>query len=77
VHRRVNTQRLQVEMTRRGITALDLAREAKVSAPTVRAALSGRAIRVASLGCIAGALARIAVIEGVDALLVGTDEMTA
>lgn len=61
--------RLRLELARRGWSAADLAREARVSPPTVSAALAGRPIAAQSLALIAGALSRGLVVPTIDVLL--------
>lgn len=65
----INAERLSREMSRRGLRAIDLARAAGLSAPTVSAALSGRAISITSLRLIVVALTQAPVLRGVDELL--------
>jgi len=71
---RVNAQRLQLEMARRGLSAEDLAREAKLSPQTVRVAMAAEAIAMASFKCIAAAIERIPVITAAELLLGLNDE---
>ncbi len=70
----IQPARLRFEMTRRGLSVTDLARAAKISHPTVSAALAGRAISSQSLQLIAAALTRLPTIEVIDSLLaIGPD----
>ena len=66
----IDAERLRVEIARRGWDAADLAREARLSAATVSAAMSGRAISAKSLALIATALLRKPPIEMIDSLIV-------
>ena len=50
-------------MARRGLAAVDLAREAQLSPATISTALSGKRISARSLALIAAALLRAPVIE--------------
>jgi transcriptional regulator with XRE-family HTH domain len=70
---RLQPDRLRFEMARRGLSATELARVAKLSHPTVSAALAGRPISATSLQLIAAALARLPVVHMIDALL-GNDD---
>lgn len=70
----IQAARLRFEMTRRGLSVTDLARAAKLSHPTVSAALAGRAISSQSLQLIAAALTRLPVIEVIDSLLINERE---
>lgn len=65
----VHPTRLRQEMARRGWEGVDLAREARLSAATVSAALAGRPIAARSLSLIAAALSRAPVVAEIDALL--------
>jgi lambda repressor-like predicted transcriptional regulator len=65
----VDPARLKLEMDRRGLSAAALAREARLSPPTVTAALAGRPISAASLQLIAKTLARLSVLEMADVLV--------
>jgi transcriptional regulator with XRE-family HTH domain len=65
----IQPARLRFEMARRGLSVTDLACAAKISHPTVSAALAGRAISSQSLQLIAVALTRLPVIEIIDSLL--------
>lgn len=58
-----DAERMRFEMTRRGWSASDLARAARISPATVSAALAGRRVASRSLACIAHALAKAPVIE--------------
>jgi len=53
----VDGARLRLEISRRGWNSVDLAREARLSAATVSAALAGRPISATSLRLMAQALA--------------------
>jgi len=66
---RVNGQRLEHELVRRGWTGQDLARAAKVSPGTLSAALRGRRISNRSLLRIAIALTERAVVPEIEMLL--------
>ncbi len=61
--------RLRFELARRGWGNADLARAARVSAPTVTAALSGRPVAPRTLMRIAVALADTPPVAGVDDIL--------
>jgi len=65
----VHPGRLRWELARRGLSERELAREARISAATVSAAMSGRAIAATSLSLIANALLRIPPVEIIDQLL--------
>lgn len=67
----INTERLMREMARRGWGRGDLARAARISAPTVTMALSGRPVSLYTLKQIALALAANPPLEGIDSLLLG------
>jgi hypothetical protein len=67
----VHPGRLRQEMARRGWAGKDLARESRLSAATVSAALSGRPIAARSVTLIAEALARVPVLATIDSLLFG------
>jgi len=69
----VNARRLRQEAARRGLSTGDLARQAKLSVRTVRAAMAGNRIAPASLRLIAETLARIPVLDIADALLLDID----
>jgi hypothetical protein len=60
-----------VELARRCWSGVDLAREAKVSPPTVSAALAGKRISAKSLRLIADCLSRVPPIREVEQLLGG------
>jgi transcriptional regulator with XRE-family HTH domain len=63
------------ELARRGWSAADLARAARVSAPTISAALAGRPISAQSLRLIAAALTKAPVIDVIDSLILsGPDD---
>ena len=70
---RINPGRLRHELARRGLSVPDLAREAKLSLPTVRAAMSGRPISPSSSRLIGQALGRVPVLEALDLLLLDDD----
>ncbi len=63
--------RLRFEIARRGWGNADLARAARVSAPTITAAMAGRPISPESLRKIALALGATPPVAGVDAILPG------
>jgi hypothetical protein len=63
------TDRLRLEMARRGWGNADLARAARVSAPTVTAALAGRPVAPRTLVRIGRALADSPPVAGVDNIL--------
>lgn len=65
----VNSAALEREMMLRGWTGADLARESRLSAATVSAALAGRPIAVSSVLLIAQALMRCPMVAMVDSLL--------
>jgi transcriptional regulator with XRE-family HTH domain len=65
----VHPGRLRNELARRGWSAADLARNAGVSAPTVSAALAGRAISAQSLQKLAVALMRAPTLDVIDKLI--------
>jgi transcriptional regulator with XRE-family HTH domain len=65
----VNADALEREMMLRGWTGADLARESRLSAATVSAALAGRPIAVSSVLLIAQALMRCPMVAMVDFLL--------
>lgn len=65
----VRPDRLRFELSRRGWSASDLARESGVSGPTVSAALAGRPIAPQSLRLMASALGRVPVVPTIDALI--------
>ena len=65
----VDAARLRLEMARRGLSASELARTARLSPQTVGAALAGRAISASSLRLIAKALTESPVMAAIDALL--------
>ncbi len=67
----VQSANLRTEMARRGWSAADLARQSGVSAPTISAALAGRAIAARSLAMIADCLDRSPPIGAIDALIAG------
>lgn len=65
----VHPGRLRAELARRGWAAADLARAANVSAPTVSAALAGRAISAQSLHKLAIALTAAPCLDVIDKLI--------
>jgi len=67
----VDAQRLRQEIARRGWSAVDLARAARLSPATVSAALSGRPIAATSLNLMARALAEAPANELIERLLYG------
>jgi transcriptional regulator with XRE-family HTH domain len=62
-------QRLRLEMTKRGLPAVDLARLAGLSPATMTAALHGRAVSTTTLLRIAVALTETKVVPGVEDLI--------
>lgn len=70
----VNARRLRQELARRGLSARDLAGQARLSVLTVRAAMAGRPIAPSSLKLIAETLKRIPVLEVADALLMDLED---
>jgi hypothetical protein len=69
VNHAVNSAALEREMMLRGWTGADLARESRLSAATVSAALAGRPIAVSSVLLIAQALMRCPMVAMGDSLL--------
>jgi transcriptional regulator with XRE-family HTH domain len=70
----LHAARLRHELARRGLSAIDLARDSGLSPATVSAALAGRAISATSLQLIGETLTRTPVIEVIDSLiLTGND----
>lgn len=67
----VDVARLRFEMVRRGWSAVDLAREARLSPATISAALAGRPIAAKSLDLIADAFTRVSARKAIDGLLGG------
>jgi transcriptional regulator with XRE-family HTH domain len=65
----LDPSRLRRELARRGLSATDLAREARLSAATVSAALAGRPITTTTLRLIADVLLRVPVVDVIDELL--------
>lgn len=65
----VHPGRLRQEMVRRGWSATDLAREARLSEATISAALSGRSIAERSLGLIANSFLRVPATSVIDSLI--------
>lgn len=65
----IHPGRLRVEITRRGWSAMDLARESRLSPATISAALAGRPISATSLRLIAEALIQAPAIGVIDALV--------
>jgi len=63
------TDRLRLEIARRGWSHADLARAARVSAPTITAAMAGRPVAARTLRRIAMALAEAVPVPGVDSIL--------
>lgn len=66
---RLNADRLDRELARRGWNASDLARAAGISVATISGARNGRAVANSTLSKIAAALNQGAVIAGIDDLL--------
>ena len=67
----VHAGRLRFEMVRRGWSASDLARESRLSAATISAALAGRPIAAKSLDLIADTFTRVPARQAIDSLLFG------
>jgi transcriptional regulator with XRE-family HTH domain len=67
----LHSERLRLEMARRGWDAVGLAREARISQATVSTALAGRPISAKSLSLIAQALLRVPASAVIDSLLRG------
>ena len=65
----VHPGRLRIEIARRGWSATDLAREARLAQSTVSAALAGRPISNRSLELIARALLRAPAVDVIDLLI--------
>jgi transcriptional regulator with XRE-family HTH domain len=65
----IDAERLKYEMARRGLSASELARAARLSPQTVGAALAGREISSSSLRLIGSALGDSPIIAVIDALL--------
>ena len=63
------SDRLRLEVVRRGWGHADLARAAHVSAPTISAAMAGRPVAASTLRRIAIALAEAPPVSGVDSIL--------
>ncbi|MGH7641584.1 MAG: hypothetical protein ACRENX_00955 [Candidatus Dormibacteria bacterium] len=61
--------RLRLELARRGWAGVDLARAARLSAPTISAALAGKPVAARTLRRIAMALSDAPPVAGVDAIL--------
>jgi transcriptional regulator with XRE-family HTH domain len=70
----LDPSRLRRELARRGLSATDLAREARLSAATVSAALAGRPITTTSLQLIADVLMRVPVVDVIDGLLLRNED---
>jgi transcriptional regulator with XRE-family HTH domain len=68
---------LRRELARRGLSAIDLARDSGLSAATVSAALAGRAISTKSLQLIGETLSRTPVIEIFDSLVLDGNDADA
>jgi transcriptional regulator with XRE-family HTH domain len=66
---RVNGQRLEHELVRRGWTGQDLAAATGLSPATVSAARQGRPVHPRTVSRMATALLRAPVVDGVEALL--------
>jgi lambda repressor-like predicted transcriptional regulator len=62
-------EKLRFEIARRGWQAVDLAREARLSLPTISCALQGRILKATTVVKIAKALSGTPPMEEVDALL--------
>jgi transcriptional regulator with XRE-family HTH domain len=67
----VHPGRLRFEIVRRGWSASDLARESRLSAATISAALAGRPIAAKSLDLIAEAFTRVPARQAIDGLIMG------
>jgi transcriptional regulator with XRE-family HTH domain len=67
----VDAARLRFEMVRRGWSAVDLAREARLSPATISAALASRPIAAKSLDLIADVFTRVPPRQAIDRLLTG------
>ncbi len=65
----LSTERLPLELARRGWGKADLARAARVSAPTIGAAVAGRPVAPGTRRRIATALADTPPVAGVDDIL--------
>lgn len=70
----LGTNRLRLEMTRRRMNGIELARAARVSPATVCAALAGKPVAPKTLKAIASALLRTPPVELIDSLIVGEGE---
>jgi transcriptional regulator with XRE-family HTH domain len=70
----VHPGRLRNELARRGWSAADLARESGISAPTVSAALAGRAISAQSLQRLAVALTKAPTLDVIDKLILASPD---
>lgn len=66
----VDAAQLRRHMARRGLSATELARAAKLSPPTISAALAGRPISATSFSLIGKALMRIPPVDVLDSLLI-------
>ena len=66
---RVDVGQLRRQMALRGWDAVDLARESRLSAATISAALAGRPIAAKSLSLMAEALVRVPAVELLDRLI--------
>lgn len=66
---RVNGNRLERELARRGWTGQDLALAARLSPATVSAARQGRSVNLRTLSRMATALLKAPVVDGLEALL--------
>jgi hypothetical protein len=65
----LNANRLRLEIARRGWNASCLARDARLSAATVSAALAGRPIAATSVSLIARSLMNTPAVELIDSLI--------
>jgi transcriptional regulator with XRE-family HTH domain len=70
----VNAAQLRRQMARRGLSATELARAAKLSPPTISAALAGRPISATSFSLIGKALMRLPAVDVLDSLLLSDHE---
>jgi transcriptional regulator with XRE-family HTH domain len=77
VSTRLDPNRLDRELARRGWNATDLAKASGISVGTISAARRGRPVSNASLGKIAEALRAAPIVEGVDILLEPESVITA
>ena len=69
----IQVQQLRRELARRGWNYSDLARAARVSPPTVTAAMAGRPVLPRTVRAIARALAEAPIVGGIDELLLSAE----